>query len=60
MKISVRKYIVRNITKIIILLILTVGLFIVGTVIGFGILGRGKPSDVFHRDLWENVFYYFR
>jgi len=44
-------------------LLLVLGLiliaFVVGTMIGYGLLGGGDPMRVFDSDLWKHIFDYF-
>lgn len=45
--------------KVLLVLILIVAAFVVGTMIGYGVLGGGDPKAVFKPELWKHVFDYF-
>ncbi|MDH6365437.1 hypothetical protein M2139_002440 [Enterococcus sp. PF1-24] len=54
------RYILTTLMKIIIVLILVVLFFAVGTMIGYGIIGDGKATDVFRPDLWRHITAFFK
>jgi hypothetical protein len=35
-------------------------LFVVGTMIGFGVVGGGNAGEVFHTELWDHLFSFFK
>ncbi|WP_141430985.1 DNA-directed RNA polymerase subunit beta [Bacillus sp. 03113] len=41
--------------RVIIVLILIFLSTIAGAVIGYGVIGQGKPSDVFHKSTWTHI-----
>ncbi|MDY0409466.1 DNA-directed RNA polymerase subunit beta [Virgibacillus soli] len=41
--------------RIIIVLILVVGALILGLMVGYGIIGDGKPSDVLNKETWLHI-----
>ena len=42
--------------RIIIVLVLIVICFFIGTMIGYGVIGDGNPTDVFHKETWSHIF----
>lgn len=53
------RYIVRNLVIIGIVIILAVILFIVGLMIGYGIIGDGKMSEILKASTWQHIFDFF-
>ncbi|WP_071435434.1 DNA-directed RNA polymerase subunit beta [Bacillus kwashiorkori] len=41
--------------RVIIVLILVVTFFMIGTMIGYGIIGDGNPTDVFKKSTWTHI-----
>ena len=47
------------ILKLLLVLALILIAFVVGTMIGYGVLGGGDPKAVFNSELWKHIFDYF-
>ena len=41
-------------------IVLIVLAFIIGAMVGYGVLGDGEPAGVFDPVIWENIFNYFK
>lgn len=41
--------------RIIVVLLLCVGALVLGAVVGYGVIGNGKPSDAFEMETWRHV-----
>lgn len=41
--------------RVIIVLVLIVAFFMIGTMIGYGVIGNGKPTDVFNGETWTHI-----
>lgn len=54
------RYILSNLLKIIIIILLMFVLFILGLMIGYGVVGDGKMTDVFNKDLWTHIAAFFK
>ncbi|MDR0921525.1 MAG: DNA-directed RNA polymerase subunit beta [Lactobacillales bacterium] len=54
------RYILISLIKILIVIALMMLLFIIGTMIGYGVIGGGKATEVFHASLWEHLFSFFK
>ncbi|MGO2100630.1 DNA-directed RNA polymerase subunit beta [Vagococcus salmoninarum] len=54
------KYVIRQLLKIIVIVLLAVILFVVGTMIGFGVIGEGRPTDVFDSETWNHIFKFIK
>ena len=46
--------------KIMLVIVLIVLAFIIGAMVGYGVLGDGEPAGVFDPAIWENIFNYFK
>ncbi|EPI00885.1 MULTISPECIES: DNA-directed RNA polymerase subunit beta [unclassified Enterococcus] len=53
------RYILLTLMKILIVLLLIFILFIIGTMIGYGVIGGGNPFRVFQPDLWLHIVDFF-
>ena len=51
--------IVTFVLKILLVIILIALAFVVGAMIGYGVLGDGNPFAVFEKDTWVHIFSYF-
>jgi len=58
-KVSATKYIVGNLIKILVVLILMAILFAVGLMIGFGVIGGESATQIFSPRAWEHVWLFF-
>jgi len=47
------------ILKIVLVFFLVALAFIIGAMIGYGVLGDGDPFAVFEKDTWVHIFSYF-
>lgn len=47
------------ILKIVLVFFLVFLAFIIGAMIGYGVLGDGDPFAVFEKDTWVHIFSYF-
>lgn len=45
--------------KVILVLLLIVVMFIIGAMVGYGVIGDGDPMAVFDPALWEHLLSYF-
>ncbi|OJG61340.1 hypothetical protein RV08_GL000283 [Enterococcus mundtii] len=45
--------------KILAVILLVLLLFIIGTMIGYGLIGGGSPFKVFQPSLWLHIFDFF-
>ena len=48
-----KKYILTQLIKVITFLVLFIVLFYVGLMIGYGVIGDGKATEVFGKDIWK-------
>ncbi|MDN5371354.1 MAG: hypothetical protein PWR19_400 [Carnobacterium sp.] len=51
--------IVTFVLKILLVIILIALVFVVGAMIGYGVLGDGNPFAVFEKETWVHIFSYF-
>lgn len=42
--------------RVVIVLVLILVFFFIGAMIGYGVIGDGKPTDVFKKDTWSHIF----
>ena len=54
------KPIFKSLFTIIIFVALAVGLFALGLIIGYSVLGDGEAMQVFDRQTWEHILEYFK
>lgn len=54
------KHILRQLIKVAVFIFFILLLFLVGLVIGYGIIGDGKPLDVLKSGTWEHIFQFFK
>ncbi|MGK0550766.1 DNA-directed RNA polymerase subunit beta [Enterococcus faecalis] len=52
---SSSRYIVITLLKILVVIALVIILFVVGTMIGYGMIGNGNPKDVFDEKIWAHI-----
>lgn len=57
---STTRYIAVTLLKILVVILLIMVLFVVGTMIGYGVIGDGSPKDVFDRDVWVHILDFFK
>lgn len=57
MKINLKnnRYILTTLVKILVVLLLAIIMFILGTMIGYGGFGDGMPLKVFYPGLWTHI-----
>ncbi|MGM9904396.1 hypothetical protein A5844_001654 [Enterococcus sp. 10A9_DIV0425] len=55
-----QRYILINLVKILVVIFLAILLFIIGTMIGYGLIGGGSPLKVFQPSLWLHIFDFFK
>lgn len=48
------------ILKIMLVIVLVILAFIIGGMVGYGVLGDGEPTDIFNTELWEHIFSFFK
>ncbi|MDB7087822.1 MULTISPECIES: DNA-directed RNA polymerase subunit beta [Enterococcus] len=53
------RYILISLVKILAVILLVLLLFIIGTMIGYGLIGGGSPFKVFQLSLWLHIFDFF-
>lgn len=51
--------IVTFILKILLVIVLIALAFIIGAMIGYGVVGDGNPFAVFEKETWVHIFSYF-
>jgi hypothetical protein len=54
------KPIFKSLFTIIIFVVLAVGLFALGLIIGYSVLGDGEAMQVFDRQTWEHILEYVK
>ncbi|HET7581099.1 MAG TPA: DNA-directed RNA polymerase subunit beta [Bacillales bacterium] len=42
--------------RLIIVICLFAGSLVVGAMVGYGVVGKGDPMDVFHKHTWKHVY----
>lgn len=47
------------ILKIVLVIVLIALAFIIGAMIGYGVLGDGNPFAIFEKETWVHIFSYF-
>lgn len=52
-------YILWTLFRIFIVIVLILAVFAIGAMIGYGMLGGGKATDVFKPELWHHIFSFF-
>lgn len=52
---SSTRYIIVTLLKILVVIALMIILYVTGTMIGYGLIGNGDPSDVFKKDIWSHI-----
>ena len=50
------RYILVTLLKILVVISLVIILFVVGTMIGYGLIGNGNPMDVFDEKIWTSYY----
>ena len=53
------RYILVTLLKILVVISLVIILFVVGTMIGYGLIGNGNPMDVFDEKIWTHIMNFF-
>ncbi|MGM0125045.1 hypothetical protein IGI37_002441 [Enterococcus sp. AZ194] len=54
------RHILFSLLKIVVVIVLIMLLFVIGMMIGYGVIGGGKPLSVFSHDLWDHIFTFFK
>ena len=54
------RYILVTLLKILVDISLVIILFVVGTMIGYGLIGNGNPMDVFDEKIWTHIMNFFK
>ncbi|HAP3369433.1 TPA: DNA-directed RNA polymerase subunit beta [Enterococcus faecalis] len=54
------RYILVTLLKILVVISLVIILFVVGTMIGYGLIGNGNPMDVFDEKIWIHIMNFFK
>ena len=54
------RYILVTLLKILVVISLVIILFVVGTMIGYGLIGYGNPMDVFDEKIWTHIMNFFK
>lgn len=52
---STKRYILFTLLKILVVIFLAIILFVIGTMIGYGVLGGKDPMAVFKEDIWNHI-----
>lgn len=50
------RYILITLIKVLLVIVGMLFLFLVGTAIGYGVIGDGNPAEVFDGKIWEHIF----
>lgn len=53
-------YTVQVVLKLLLVIALAIILFIVGLMIGYGVIGNGQASDIFRPSIWQHIFAFFQ
>ncbi|HJF18746.1 MAG TPA: DNA-directed RNA polymerase subunit beta [Enterococcus columbae] len=53
-------YTLQVVLKLVLVLVLAIILFFVGLMIGYGVIGNGKATDVFNPSIWQHIFAFFK
>ncbi|MGX7200128.1 DNA-directed RNA polymerase subunit beta [Enterococcus nangangensis] len=53
------RYILISVIKILLVILGMIFLFIIGTAIGYGLIGNGNTADVFDGEIWQHIFSFF-
>lgn len=56
---SSTRYIILALLKIVVVIVLIIILFVIGTMIGYSVIGDGKPADVFQKEIWTHILEFF-
>ena len=54
------RYILVTLLKILVVISLVIILFVVGTMIGYGLIGNGNTMDVFDEKIWTHIMNFFK
>ncbi|MDT2756118.1 DNA-directed RNA polymerase subunit beta [Enterococcus asini] len=54
------RYILTTLVKILLVILLALVLFILGTMIGYGGIGGGMPLKVFYPGLWTHILEFMK
>ena len=54
------KHILKGLIILIVVALLVVAVFLLGTMIGYGTLGDGNPKAVFNRETWTHIADFFK
>ena len=54
------RYILVTLLKILVVISLVIILFVVGTMIGYGLIGNGNQMDVFDEKIWTHIMNFFK
>lgn len=57
---SSTRYIIVTLLKILVVIALVIILFVAGTMIGYGMIGGGNPTDVFKEEIWTHIQDFFK
>ncbi|MFD1899302.1 DNA-directed RNA polymerase subunit beta [Enterococcus termitis] len=52
---SSTRYIIVTLLKVLVVISLVIILFVVSTMIGYGVIGGGNPKDVFKEEIWTHI-----
>lgn len=54
------RYILVTLIKVLLVILGMLFLFIIGTAVGYGLIGGGNPADVFSGEIWDHIFSFLR
>lgn len=57
---SSTKYVLKQIFKILLVIVLLVALFVSGLMIGYGMIGDGEMNKVFEPETWTHILDFFK
>lgn len=50
------RYILVAIIKVLLVILGMLFLFVIGTAVGYGMIGKGNTSDVFSGQIWDHIY----
>ncbi|MFV0557425.1 MAG: DNA-directed RNA polymerase subunit beta [Enterococcus sp.] len=53
---KLNRYILTSLVKILTVILLAIIMFVIGTMIGYGVIGDGIALKVFYPGLWMHIF----
>ncbi|WEG74099.1 DNA-directed RNA polymerase subunit beta [Vagococcus intermedius] len=57
---SSTKYVLKQVFKILLIIVLLIALFVIGLMIGYGMIGDGEMNKVFEQETWTHIRDFFK